>query len=74
MSNNDAQRFSSPAGRSLAQTDEEIRFGSGSLAVGVRTMGTDRLIRMFTDEKKVRVFAAVALGADTPARVGETAG
>ncbi|MFI1735872.1 DUF2087 domain-containing protein [Streptomyces acidicola] len=37
-------------------------------------MATDRLMRMFTDEKKVRVFAAVALGADTPAKVGETAG
>lgn len=37
-------------------------------------MATDQLIRLFTDENRARAFAAVALGADTPAKVGERAG
>ncbi|WP_055717284.1 DUF2087 domain-containing protein [Streptomyces torulosus] len=37
-------------------------------------MATDQLIRLFTDEDRARAFAAVALGADTPAKVGATAG
>ncbi|NUS28084.1 MAG: DUF2087 domain-containing protein, partial [Streptomyces sp.] len=37
-------------------------------------MATDRLIRMFTDENRVRVFAAVALGAGTPEEVARAAG
>ncbi|MBD0844035.1 DUF2087 domain-containing protein [Streptomyces sp. TRM68416] len=37
-------------------------------------MATDELIRLFTDEKRARVFAAVALGAATPAEAAETAG
>ncbi|MFI8532832.1 DUF2087 domain-containing protein [Streptomyces aquilus] len=37
-------------------------------------MATDRLIRLFTDENRVRVFAAVALGAGTPAEIARAAG
>ncbi|PWI18325.1 hypothetical protein DI272_32410 [Streptomyces sp. Act143] len=37
-------------------------------------MATDQLIRLFTDENRVRVFAAVALGADTPEDVARAAG
>ncbi|MDT7847004.1 DUF2087 domain-containing protein [Streptomyces justiciae] len=37
-------------------------------------MATDRLIRLFTDENRVRVFAAVALGAGTPEEVARAAG
>lgn len=37
-------------------------------------MATDQLIRLFTDENRARAFAAVALGADTPAKVGDKAG
>jgi hypothetical protein len=37
-------------------------------------MATDQLTRLFTDENRARAFAAVALGADTPAKVGERAG
>lgn len=37
-------------------------------------MATDQLIRLFTDENRARAFAAVALGAGTPAEVGERAG
>ncbi|MEV0171925.1 DUF2087 domain-containing protein [Streptomyces sp. NPDC050803] len=37
-------------------------------------MATDELMRLFTDEKRVRVFAAVALGAATPAEAAEAAG
>jgi hypothetical protein len=37
-------------------------------------MATDQLIRLFAEESRVRAFAAVALGADTPAKVVETAG
>jgi len=37
-------------------------------------MATDRLIRLFTDENRVRVFAAVALGAGTPEEAARAAG
>ncbi|WP_329339077.1 DUF2087 domain-containing protein [Streptomyces sp. NBC_00663] len=37
-------------------------------------MTTDPLIRLFTDENRVRVFAAVALGAGTPEEVVRAAG
>ncbi|MBE8469713.1 DUF2087 domain-containing protein [Streptomyces justiciae] len=37
-------------------------------------MATDQLIRLFTDENRVRVFAAVALGAGTPEEVARAAG
>jgi hypothetical protein len=37
-------------------------------------MPTDQLIGLFAEESRVRAFAAVALGADTPAKVMETAG
>jgi hypothetical protein len=40
----------------------------------LRRMTTDPLIRLFTDEGRARAFAAVVLGADTPAKVGEAAG
>lgn len=37
-------------------------------------MSTDQLIGLFAEESRVRAFAAVALGADTPAKVMERAG
>ncbi|MFI1725693.1 DUF2087 domain-containing protein [Streptomyces sp. NPDC020489] len=37
-------------------------------------MATDRLMRLFTDETRVRAFAAVALGARTPEEAARTAG
>ncbi|MFC8344615.1 DUF2087 domain-containing protein [Streptomyces sp. NPDC057280] len=37
-------------------------------------MATDRLIRLFTDENRVRVFAAVALGAGTPDEAAQASG
>ncbi|MEU6376617.1 DUF2087 domain-containing protein [Streptomyces sp. NPDC046909] len=37
-------------------------------------MATDPLMRLFTDEIRVRAFAAVALGAGTPEEVAEAAG
>ncbi|MFD5629340.1 DUF2087 domain-containing protein [Streptomyces sp. NPDC127072] len=37
-------------------------------------MPTDQLIGLFAEETRARAFAAVALGADTPARVMEKAG
>ncbi|MEV7884561.1 DUF2087 domain-containing protein [Streptomyces sp. NPDC002817] len=37
-------------------------------------MATDRLMRLFTDETRVRAFAAVALGAETPEEVARAAG
>ncbi|MES5821007.1 DUF2087 domain-containing protein [Streptomyces sp. RG80] len=37
-------------------------------------MATDRLMRLFTDETRVRAFAAVALGAKTPEEAARAAG
>ncbi|MFJ2236995.1 DUF2087 domain-containing protein [Streptomyces sp. NPDC087859] len=37
-------------------------------------MATDRLMRLFTDETRVRAFAAVALGAETSEEVARAAG
>lgn len=37
-------------------------------------MATDRLMRLFTDETRVRAFAAVALGATSPEEVAGAAG
>ncbi|MFF1295637.1 MULTISPECIES: DUF2087 domain-containing protein [unclassified Streptomyces] len=37
-------------------------------------MATDRLMRLFTDETRVRAFAAVALGAETSEEVARVAG
>lgn len=37
-------------------------------------MATDRLTRLFTDETRVRAFAAVALGAETSQEVARAAG
>ncbi|MEU5885868.1 DUF2087 domain-containing protein [Streptomyces sp. NPDC047461] len=37
-------------------------------------MATDRLMRLFTDETRVRAFAAVALGAETAQEVARAAG
>lgn len=43
-------------------------------SISLPGMPTDQLIGLFAEETRARAFAAVALGADTPAKVMEKAG
>lgn len=52
----------------------EIPCVSRAGAATLPAMSSDSLLRQFTDENRVRAFAAVTLGAGTPAEVAEAAG